>query len=69
MSEGRVQLFLNARLKHSPGCHRTKAAYESRRTFQLDLVILKKENKLILRVFSPWRDLRALRLTLWTGLW
>lgn len=62
MFEGRDQLFLNARLKHSPGSYRTKAACESSRAFQLDLVTLKKENILIL-VFSPWRDLRALRLS------
>lgn len=62
MFGGRVQLFLNARLKHDPGSHRTKAACESSRTFQLDLVILEKESVLIL-VFSPWRDLRALKLS------
>lgn len=48
MLEGRGQLFLKARLKHGPGSHRIKAACEASRAFQLDLVILKKENILIL---------------------
>lgn len=61
MCEGRVQLFLNARLKHGPGSHRTKAACESSRAFYLDSVILKKK-KILSLVVSPWRGLIPLRL-------
>lgn len=64
-----VRLFLNARLKHSPGNHRTKAACESSRAFQLGLVILKKKNTLILGFFFFLEIFESSEAELWTGLW